>query len=383
MKFIKKIKLNIKSLRVKLLIIVAIIVIVEAIVGTTIINLQRPQQNIVSSQESMSEPDGVADSATSFFLTLVLVRIFEGVILLFAITIIFDRMVLKRLSLLVEYFALVAGGDLTHKIDLGKKKKDSYDEIDEIVSSYDIFINQITSVLREIKKASIKFLDASASISAESETLANGAHAQVGSFEELTASAETIAVGARDANEKAQLTAEDAERTGHDMNNLLQSVLAIEDSFNQIEESISFINDIADQTNLLALNAAIEAARAGEHGKGFAVVADEVRKLAERSASQAKEIEALVNQNRLEVKKGRDLSKTAEESLKLIVYNINCVADEFKTVFQSIAVQKNAMNENSGVTESNAATSEELSASAAGMSSQATLLKMLIDQFKL
>ena len=153
----------------------------------------------------------------------------------------------------------------------------------------------------------------------------------------------------------------------------------------KIGEIIQVIDDIAEQTNLLALNAAIEAARAGEHGKGFAVVADEVRKLAERSGKATKEIAELITNiqrgtkvavdsmqvGTREVESGVELAQDAGQSLKEIVQGVNTAGEQVHKIMEIIneiltgseEVSK-AVNNVAAITEENSAATEEMSASA-------------------
>ncbi len=174
------------------------------------------------------------------------------------------------------------------------------------------------------------------------------------------------------------------------MNNLLKAMEQISFSSKEISNITETISGIAFQTNLLALNAAVEAARAGEHGKGFAVVADEVRVLASRTSASAKEIETLINESVNNVDKGETYAKETAQSLVEIVESTEKISEYIDMISKDIEAQevsskiiendlvfiKDIVNEAASTTEQSASSSEELAA-------QAQHLKHLVHMFEL
>ena len=256
---------------------------------------------------------------------------------------------------------------------------------------------QMNSTLQHVEEAAKQVSAGSENLAQSAQALAEGATEQAGSVEELTATITNITDAVSHTAGELQRTTEKAENyaqqadAGHtQMRSLMEEMDRINETSKKIQNIIADIEDIASQTNLLSLNAAIEAARAGESGKEFAVVAEQIRKLAEQSAQSAVDTRSLIEGSLKEIKNGNQAAEVAAESLEQIVKGVKEIATDAKRLSEESAAQAQAMqqaelgvNQISEVVQSNSAAAEESSATSEELSAQAYALNDMVEKFTL
>ncbi|MGI6491244.1 MAG: methyl-accepting chemotaxis protein [Pelotomaculum sp.] len=233
-------------------------------------------------------------------------------------------------------------------------------------------------------------------VSDSSQSLSQGAAESASTMEQLTTSMQEInsqtkynAENAVQASQLANQAKAVALEGNEQMARMVESMTNINEASVNIAKIIKVIDEIAFQTNLLALNAAVEAARAGKHGKGFTVVAEEVRNLAQRSAKAAKETAEMIEGSIEKAEAGAKIVVETSKNLEEIVQGsakVNDLIDEIAAASKEQAVAIGQINQGliqvDQVTQQNSAASEELAAASEEMSSQAAMVKQLLEKFK-
>ncbi|MFC2952305.1 methyl-accepting chemotaxis protein [Marinicaulis aureus] len=240
-----------------------------------------------------------------------------------------------------------------------------------------------------IKTGAGEITQASDDLSRRTEGQAATLEQTAASLEQLTVGVKAAAEGADRANGVVSEAKRNAEDSGEVVRQAVTAMSEIEKSSEQISQIISVIDDISFQTNLLALNAGVEAARAGDAGLGFAVVAKEVGALAQRSSTAAKEIKVLIKTSSQHVEHGVDLVGQAGKALTEIVAsvtNINelvsAIATSAKEQSTGIAEINIAVNQLDQVTQQNAAMVEESTAASHSMAQEAQELARMVATFR-
>ncbi|EPC4329843.1 methyl-accepting chemotaxis protein [Enterobacter asburiae] len=266
-----------------------------------------------------------------------------------------------------------------------------------LISGINSLSGNIATLVREIRASSQTAMTLSDQLSTRSAQLSVKTEQQSASLVQTAASMEQMAASTRNnadntrlASEQATVATLQARKGGELMGQVASNMQSITECAQQMTEIISLIDGIAFQTNILALNAAVEAARAGDHGKGFSVVAEEVRNLAHRSAEAAKNIKTLIEVTSSNVTQGASVVSQAEKNMHEIVTGSGNVSRLMDDISASTSEQEKgisqitlALSELERVTQSNVAMAEELNGSSDVLRNQVIELQTRTRNFRL
>ena len=341
-------------------------------------------------------------TATTVMISIIVI----AAILAITLGMIITRLLVNPIKEVVDVMRVAEKGDLTVQADYQSK-----DEIGILVASFNQLVETTRSAIEQVTTSANNLAASVEEISASTEEIASGSQQQAQDantsadmVSEMTNAVQEVSKNAEHAARLTDQTMGAAQQGGVVLNDAIAGMeqirVNIHDLANksvQIGEIVEVIDDIAEQTNLLALNAAIEAARAGEAGKGFAVVADEVRKLAERSSKATKEISELVSMIQENTKvsvqsvetgseKAANAGTTFEEILKLVNQSAAKVTEIAAASEQQSAQAEEvlqAVGNIASVTEETAAGIEETATTATDLAEMAETLNQLAARFKI
>lgn len=269
-------------------------------------------------------------------------------------------------------------------------------DFEKIKTSVGDIIKSLSNLILQINNAAVQVSGGSENLAQASQDLAQGASEQASSMQELSSTIESIFMMTRNnsensmsASKNVQTAKERAVNGNRQMKDLLTAINDISESSTNVSKIIRVIDEIAFQTNILALNAAVEAARAGQYGKGFSVVAGEVRNLAMKCADAAKNTEVLIADSIKKADAGAKIAAGTAKELELISGDIvsasemmGNIADASQEQTMAISQMKQGFDQMSSIIERNAALAQQCAASSEELSSQSDTLSNLVSMFK-
>ena len=290
----------------------------------------------------------------------------------------FNMILARPLRLLKESVGYISQGDLTQKVRITKTR----DEVQAIGEGIALMQVSLRDTLVSIMNSANVLNASSGELSRSSVTLSQGANAQAASLEEIASALEEMTTNIHNNSDNAQRTEHLVEKANEAVNTISQESTKSLNETLKIGKSIKEVSSLVNQTNILSLNAAVEAARAGSQGRGFAVVAKEVGRLAE----ETRKASVGISETATNTMDGSKRVNALIESIAPQMNNVTSLVREITAASKEEGIGVDQINASilnlNKITQESAASAEEISASAEELARTAEKMNELVCQFK-